>query len=136
MIVLSVQPEADTDFFTAGGRRRVVRRSLHPASVIDVREILSTKKDPAGEMISLLDRVRRNRPGQSPPLIIGDWIHETYGNIDIALTVEESEREESNTFCCYRGEGFWSLGCGQIAQVFHLHQRVIFGSSVFEMGRP
>jgi hypothetical protein len=102
--------------------------------VIDVRGALARNKNPAESIISLLKKARRDRPPLSRVLIIEDWTHQTYDNIDVALTVEEHERKAPDTVCCYREEGFWSLSCEQIARIFELHQRVMFGSSVFEMG--
>jgi hypothetical protein len=134
LTVLSAQPDSDTTYFGSRERKKDARRGLPHASVIDVRVAFARNKDPARSIIALLKKARRNRPAGSPALIIGDWIHRTYDNIDIALAVEESEGKEANAVCCYRQEGFWSLGCEQIARIFELHRRVIFGSSVFEMG--
>ena len=60
-------------------------------------------------------------------------MHSVYDRFNIALDVEETEREMSNLLCCYRAEGFWSLPPAQIARVFELHRRVLFGSVVLEM---
>jgi len=132
--VLSVQPDMDIDFFRSRGRKGIARGTRPNASVIDVRETLARKKDPSSGIISILKEARRNKPLGSRVLVIGDWMHQTYDDIGVALTVEESESNEPNTICCYREEGFWSLDCEQIARVFELHRRVVFGSSVFEMG--
>ena len=111
-----------------------MRSALPHLSVIDVRRTLARNRDSASGIISLLRKARRKRPAGSPVLVIGDWMHQTYDDIDVALVVEESESNEPNTVCCYREEGFWSLGCEKIARIFELHRRVMFGSSVFEMG--
>jgi hypothetical protein len=133
LAVLSVQPDTDISFFKTSGRKSTALRAVPHASVIDVRDTLSRSKDRARGMISLLNKARQNRPAGHPALIIGDWIHQIYDDFGVALAFEESEGDEPNTVCCYREEGFWSLGCEQIARIFEMHRRVIFGSSVFEM---
>jgi hypothetical protein len=134
LTVLSAQPVTDANYFKNRERKTTRQRALPRASIIDVRGPLARNRNPAESIISLLKKARRDGPPHSRMLIVGDWTHQTYENFDVALKVEERESKASDTVCCYREEGFWSLSCEQIARIFELHQRVIFGSSVFEMG--
>jgi hypothetical protein len=136
LTILSAQPETDANFFRSREKRKTGRRALPHASVVDVTRALSKHADPTGSIMSLLKKARSGRQKGSHALIIGDWAHQTYGDIHVALAVEESESREDNAICCYREEGFWSLECEQIARIFELHRRVMFGSSIFEMGGP
>jgi hypothetical protein len=132
--LFSVQPDDEIGFIEGERAKKSRRVGLPHARVIDVRDTLA-EKDPVGGMISLLEETRRHGKPGALTLIIGDWTHTTYDNFGVALAVEESEKQGGNTICCYREEGFWSLACEEIARVFELHQRVMFGSTTFEMQR-
>lgn len=131
--VFSAQPEYDLRCFS---RKEGWLLHKHPPSIFDADERLRSVSDMSKEILALY-RGATGRPG-SRVVFIGDWAHLRYSEFEVVLEAERLHTAHSNVpVCCYRAEGFWSLRPEDIAEILHLHRRILVGSSVIEMdGTP
>lgn len=127
--VFSCQPEYDTRYFS---RKGGWLRNKRPPTIFDAEEMLGRVSNMSKEILTLY-REATGRPG-SRVVFIGDWAHLRYEEFEVVLEAERAHTAHSNVpICCYRAEGFWSLTPEDIAEIIHLHRRILAGSSVIEM---
>jgi hypothetical protein len=133
VVVLSSNPKVDALFFKGKEWKETCRRA-RPVSSIDMKRIVGGKHEPANDVIRTTMKSLEHRPEDSAPLVVGDWFHQVYNRFEVGLAVERHHTlsKVRNMICCYRGEGFWSLDVIHLARVFDLHDRVIFGTTIFD----
>jgi hypothetical protein len=122
-VIITAQPEADTKLLREFGQSN--------RSIVDVTDALSGDR-PARNIASMLKAACRNIRKERRGLVIGDWLHRVYDEFEIGLEVEEVVRDSVNLVCCYRGEGFWSMDINHLARLFEMHDRIMFGTDVFD----
>jgi hypothetical protein len=126
VIVLSARPQTDEEFFG----RQAKRLGWPDPSVLDVRNIVSRSPDPSRGIVSVFRKELRKRAGEQT-LLVGDWTYLAYDRFEVVLATEEGVTRLTDPLCCYRGEGFWSLGIKHIARILEMHSQVRFASTVF-----
>lgn len=123
--VLSADPAKD---------KKRLSRSVETL-VADARVLMKSGSDSLQNFIGLFDDARDRfiSGGFDEWLWIGDWAHLCYGSFGRVMGAERNinQHKELTVVCCFRNRGLPSLPLPDLAELFRIHDVVVFPSTTF-----